>query len=60
MAYASLGELDLDGVDLVMAALPHGASQAVAGAVLEAGAPFVDLGADSTAAASTGLAAERA
>ena len=46
MTYASLDELDLDGVDLVMAALPHGASQAVAGPVLEAGAPFVDLGAD--------------
>jgi len=37
---------DLDGVDLVFAALPHGKSQEIAPAVLEAGIPFVDLGAD--------------
>jgi N-acetyl-gamma-glutamyl-phosphate reductase len=37
---------NLDGVDLVFAALPHGKSQDVAGAILDAGIPFVDLGAD--------------
>jgi len=37
---------DLDGVDLVFAALPHGKSQEIALAILEAGIPFVDLGAD--------------
>ena len=36
----------LDGVDLVFAALPHGKSQDVASAILDAGIPFVDLGAD--------------
>jgi N-acetyl-gamma-glutamyl-phosphate reductase len=36
----------LDGVDLVFAALPHGESQRLAGAVLDRGLPFVDLGAD--------------
>jgi N-acetyl-gamma-glutamyl-phosphate reductase len=36
----------LDGVDLVLAALPHGKSQEIAGSILEAGVPFVDLGAD--------------
>ena len=36
----------LDGIDLVFAALPHGHSQTIAGAILEAGIPFVDLGAD--------------
>jgi N-acetyl-gamma-glutamyl-phosphate reductase len=36
----------LDGIDLVFAALPHGHSQRVAGSILEAGIPFVDLGAD--------------
>lgn len=36
----------LDGVDLVFAALPHGESQKLAGAVLDRGLPFVDLGAD--------------
>jgi N-acetyl-gamma-glutamyl-phosphate reductase len=36
----------LDGIDLVFAALPHGHSQNVAPAILEAGIPFVDLGAD--------------
>ena len=37
---------DLDGVDLVFAALPHGHSQRVAGSILAKGIPFVDLGAD--------------
>jgi N-acetyl-gamma-glutamyl-phosphate reductase len=36
----------LDGIDLVFAALPHGHSQSIAPAILEAGIPFVDLGAD--------------
>jgi N-acetyl-gamma-glutamyl-phosphate reductase len=36
----------LDGVDLVLAALPHGHSQRIAGEVLGRGIPFVDLGAD--------------
>jgi len=36
----------LDGIDLVFAALPHGTSQEVAPAILDAGIPFVDLGAD--------------
>jgi N-acetyl-gamma-glutamyl-phosphate reductase len=36
----------LNGIDLVFAALPHGHSQRVAGAILEKGIPFVDLGAD--------------
>jgi len=39
-------EGDLDGIDLVFAALPHGHSQSIAPAVLEAGITFVDLGAD--------------
>ena len=36
----------LDGIDLVFAALPHGQSQRIAPAILDAGIPFVDLGAD--------------
>jgi N-acetyl-gamma-glutamyl-phosphate reductase len=36
----------LDGVDLVFAALPHGHSQKLAHRILDAGIPFVDLGAD--------------
>jgi N-acetyl-gamma-glutamyl-phosphate reductase len=36
----------LDGIGLVFAALPHGKSQGVAGAILDSGIPFVDLGAD--------------
>jgi len=39
-------EGNLDGIDLVFAALPHGKSQEVASAILAAGIPFVDLGAD--------------
>lgn len=36
----------LDSVDLLFAALPHGHSQRIAGAVLNRGIKFVDLGAD--------------
>ena len=36
----------LQGVDLVFAALPHGHSQRLASSILDAGIPFVDLGAD--------------
>ncbi|GLR46945.1 N-acetyl-gamma-glutamyl-phosphate reductase [Sphingomonas astaxanthinifaciens] len=36
----------LDGIDLVLAALPHGESQKIAGAILEKGCKLVDLGAD--------------
>jgi N-acetyl-gamma-glutamyl-phosphate reductase common form len=36
----------LEDIDLVFAALPHGHSQSIAGAILERGIPFVDLGAD--------------
>ncbi len=35
-----------DGVNLLFAALPHGHSQKIAPAILAAGIPFVDLGAD--------------
>ena len=37
---------NLDGIDQVFAALPHGHSQKIAGAILDADIPFVDLGAD--------------
>ena len=40
------GDGALDGVDLVLAALPHGHSQRLAPAILDRGIPFVDLGAD--------------
>jgi N-acetyl-gamma-glutamyl-phosphate reductase len=43
---ARFDESSLDNVDLVFAALPHGHSQAIAGAILDRGIPFVDLGAD--------------
>ena len=36
----------LDGVDLVLAALPHGHSQNIAPEILDRGLAFVDLGAD--------------
>ncbi|MGQ0559397.1 MAG: hypothetical protein ACT4OE_07410, partial [Sphingosinicella sp.] len=39
-------EAALDGIELVFAALPHGRSQEVAGAILERGIRLVDLGAD--------------
>lgn len=41
-----LGDGALNGVDLVFAALPHGHSQRIAASILDAGIPFVDLGAD--------------
>jgi N-acetyl-gamma-glutamyl-phosphate reductase len=37
---------DLDGVDIIFAALPHGETQKIASAILATGVPFVDLGAD--------------
>jgi len=37
---------NLEGIDLVFAALPHGKSQEIAPAILAAGIPLVDLGAD--------------
>ena len=36
----------LDGIGLVFAALPHGKSQEIAPAIVDAGIPLVDLGAD--------------
>jgi len=39
-------ESALDDVDLVFAALPHGESQKIAGAILDGGRKLVDLGAD--------------
>ena len=39
-------EGNLDDVDLVFAALPHGRSQQLAAGILSRGVPFVDLGAD--------------
>ena len=36
----------LDGVGLVLAALPHGHSQVLAAAILDRGIPLIDLGAD--------------
>ena len=44
--FERFGELSLDGIDLVFAALPHGKSQEIAPTVLDRGIPFVDLGAD--------------
>ncbi|MBW0145347.1 N-acetyl-gamma-glutamyl-phosphate reductase [Sphingomicrobium clamense] len=51
MAYpdAQIFEYDaamLDEVDFVMAVLPHGMTQSLSPAILDAGVPFVDLGAD--------------
>jgi len=37
---------ELDGIDLVFAALPHGHSQRIAASILDKGIPLVDLGAD--------------
>ena len=37
---------DLSDVDIAFAALPHGRSQKIAASILDAGVPFVDLGAD--------------
>ena len=39
-------ETSFDEVDFVFAALPHGHSQSLAGAILDRGIPFIDLGAD--------------
>ena len=39
-------ESALDGADLIFAALPHGHSQKLAARIIDAGIPFVDLGAD--------------
>ena len=36
----------LEDIDMVFAALPHGHSQRIAASILDAGIPFVDLGAD--------------
>ena len=44
--FATYDEAMLGEADMVMAALPHGATQALAPAILEAGVKFVDLGAD--------------
>ena len=44
--FDKFSESALAEVDLVFAALPHGQSQDVAPAILAAGIPFVDLGAD--------------
>jgi N-acetyl-gamma-glutamyl-phosphate reductase len=42
----TFSEAELDGIDLVFAALPHGHSQKIAPAIFGSGIPFVDLGAD--------------
>jgi N-acetyl-gamma-glutamyl-phosphate reductase len=42
----TFSEDQLDGVELVFAALPHGHSQRMAGSILERGIKLVDLGAD--------------
>jgi N-acetyl-gamma-glutamyl-phosphate reductase len=44
--FAALADLDLDGIDLVLAALPHGQSQKLAPAIAASSAALVDLGAD--------------
>lgn len=46
VSFETYDEAKLDGIDLVFAALPHGASQAVAGPIVARGIAFVDLGAD--------------
>ncbi|MGZ8369973.1 MAG: saccharopine dehydrogenase NADP-binding domain-containing protein, partial [Caulobacteraceae bacterium] len=45
-AFAAVADADFSACDLVLAALPHGRSQDLAPAVVAAGVPFVDLGAD--------------
>ena len=42
----SYAPAELDDIDLVFAALPHGQSQTIAPEILSRGIPFVDLGAD--------------
>ncbi|MDT9600824.1 N-acetyl-gamma-glutamyl-phosphate reductase [Sphingosinicella rhizophila] len=46
MRFETYEESALDGIDLVFAALPHGASQAIAGTIIDRDIAFVDLGAD--------------
>ena len=46
VAFEPMDRLAFEGVDLVLAALPHGESQAIAGQVIDSVAAFVDLGAD--------------
>ncbi len=46
LAYAPLVAGDLAGLDLVFLALPHGQSQAIAGALVDTVGHVVDLGAD--------------
>src|SRR5439155_4805011 len=46
LTYVPLDPGDLAGLDLVFLALPHGASQAVAGALVDTVAHVLDLGAD--------------
>lgn len=46
MVFETYDEAKLDGIGLIFAALPHGASQAVAASIVARGIAFVDLGAD--------------
>jgi N-acetyl-gamma-glutamyl-phosphate reductase len=46
MAFSAWDPAVLNGCDLILAALPHGETQRLAGALLKPGIPFVDLGAD--------------
>ena len=46
LAFTSIEAADLDGLDLVFVALPHGASQAIMPGVLSSVPHVVDLGAD--------------
>lgn len=46
MQFERFDPAGLSDIGLVMAALPHGESQKIAGAILDTGIPFVDLGAD--------------
>ncbi|MFL6722969.1 MAG: N-acetyl-gamma-glutamyl-phosphate reductase [Sphingomicrobium sp.] len=46
MAFAAWEPAMLKGCDLILAALPHGETQRLAGELLGPGIPFVDLGAD--------------
>jgi N-acetyl-gamma-glutamyl-phosphate reductase len=46
MAFAAWDPAMLKGCDLILAALPHGETQRLAGELLGPGIPFIDLGAD--------------
>jgi N-acetyl-gamma-glutamyl-phosphate reductase len=46
MQFERFDPIRLDDIGLVLAALPHGESQKIAGDILDRGIPFVDLGAD--------------